>query len=363
MSWHSSSDSFPVLLERALTYVREHGPATPAELGQAVFGGPGFASMLGPLEASGRLRFDGRMWRLPDQRNEWAVLQILTSGPNPQRHRVVECAALRDGRRYHALLASDLPTPRPLARLGVPSLEDGTPPERVREHLREMLRGTTVVGFDLRPAFVDQLLGPAWPAIDLLRLIYEVHGFPARPDPAAVAAWFRIEPPRDRRPVTLAKLSQALFERLLQSRTFENLRELGAPTEHPARQKPEPPAQPGVYIMSSNRGEALYVGKSRNLKRRVASYLGSPIAESRGLYHLLPATRTIEIIPVSTEVEAILLESRLIAELVPVFNIQRRSRPRRCYLRLSTADPFPRLTMVAEPSADGHTYFGPLGSQ
>src|SRR5207248_1612322 len=119
-------------------------------------------------------------------------------------------------------------------------------------------------------------------------------------------------------------------------------------------------SEPGVYVMSGSAGEALYVGKSVDLKRRVSSYLRTPIALSRNMHDLMRLTERIEVVPVDSEVEALLLEEQLIGEWLPPFNVQRRRRQPALYLRLSRQEPFPRITHVAEPVADGATYFGPF---
>ena len=78
--------------------------------------------------------------------------------------------------------------------------------------------------------------------------------------------------------------------------------------------------QPGVYRMLGERGEVLYVGKARNLKKRVASYTQPAKLPSR-LRRMVAETRTMEFVTTHTEVEALLLESNLIKRLKPRYNV------------------------------------------
>src|SRR5581483_11148318 len=97
-----------------------------------------------------------------------------------------------------------------------------------------------------------------------------------------------------------------------------------------------------------------------NLKRRVSSYLRTPIALSRNMHDLIRRTDHIEVVPVDSDVEALLLEGQLIQAWLPPFNIQRQTRARQRYVRLTVHEVFPRLTLCTTPAADGALYFGPL---
>src|SRR3546814_8659456 len=79
-------------------------------------------------------------------------------------------------------------------------------------------------------------------------------------------------------------------------------------------------ASPGVYRMLNRRGDALYVGKARNLKRRVTSY--TQIGKlPRRLQRMVAETVAMEVVETHTEVEALLLESTLIKRLMPRYNV------------------------------------------
>ena len=347
------------LTNRALRHVQDHGPSTPAELSRAVFGGSGFVGLL-PQIAGSRLRFDGERWYLPQPGQEIAFLQLLTSGPNPKRHRLVEVAAARGDIRFHAVISGP-PLPASLRKLGLPAeLEDARPVDQVQADLRQLLAGCTVVGFALPSAFLDRLLGPAWPAVDVLGALLALTTFGGRPDPLHVAKHFGLAAPKNRRPEELLRLAQGVHAALLEQHGSESLRREGLPRPASATVPAQTDNGPGVYVMANAAGDPLYVGKSVSLRRRVQSYLSSPIAETRGLYHLLPMTTAIEIIPVQDGLQALLLEAALIGRWQPRYNTQRQRRAGPCYLRLTSAEAFPRITLAHEPVADGSSWFGPF---
>ncbi|GEM_PF-3082218 len=358
------------LVARAIDFLERHGEASSAELARHVFGGESFAPLLSQLSHERIEARDGR-WRLREAAHDVALLEILTSGPNPRRHRIVELAAERSGSRFRALIRSARPVPALLRKLGVPDqpaggdpstadAEDGwLSPATAAEQLRGFVAGAIVVGFSYQPSFLEQILGPGWPAIDLLRLVDRLAYFRGRPDPERLAKHFELPVPAGRRPSAMLTFSASLFERLRGELSVPELLEVGKPVAQASPTRPALPETPGVYVMATADGDPLYVGKSVNVSRRVKSYLRTPIAEQRNLYQLMSRTSHIDVIPVSSEVEALLLEARLIDAWQPQFNVQRHSRRRPHYLRLS-ADAFPRLTLALEPAPDGATYFGPF---
>lgn len=121
------------------------------------------------------------------------------------------------------------------------------------------------------------------------------------------------------------------------------------------------PATPGVYRMLAADGSALYVGKARNLKRRVANYTQVAKLPIR-LQRMVAETVAMEFVTTHTEVEALLLESNLIKLLAPRYNILLRDDKSFSYLRISRGGDYPQLTKhrgARMPDAD---YFGPFAS-
>lgn len=120
------------------------------------------------------------------------------------------------------------------------------------------------------------------------------------------------------------------------------------------------PEQPGVYLYANRAGETIYVGKARALRDRVRSYLGargtSPKTEA-----LLDEVTRLDVIVTDSVVEALALENNLIKERSPKYNIKLRDDKTYPYLRLSTSEPFPRVSVVRRVSPhDGDYYAGPF---
>lgn len=121
------------------------------------------------------------------------------------------------------------------------------------------------------------------------------------------------------------------------------------------------PTQSGVYLMKSVQEKIIYIGKAKNLRSRVRSYLGEG--------ELTPKTRLlvshiteIEYILTKTEVEAFLLEASLIKKHRPKYNIRLRDDKTYPYIKLSWADDYPRLYLARKVKRDGSLYFGPYTS-
>ena len=122
-----------------------------------------------------------------------------------------------------------------------------------------------------------------------------------------------------------------------------------------ARQAPE---TPGVYQFQDARGKVLYVGKAKHLRRRVLSYFSREL-EPR-LAGMLSRARRIEFVVTATEVEALILENRLIKRHRPRYNIMLRDDKTYPYVKLTTGDAWPRAHLTRRVLDDGHSYFGPF---
>lgn len=131
-------------------------------------------------------------------------------------------------------------------------------------------------------------------------------------------------------------------------------------TEHPllerARQAPE---APGVYRFQDARGKDLYVGKARDVRRRVLSYFGRADLPER-TRTMLGKARKLDFTVTASEVEAFILENTLIKRLRPRFNVLLRDDKTYPYLKVTTGERWPRIVFTRRVRDDGHTYFGPF---
>lgn len=122
------------------------------------------------------------------------------------------------------------------------------------------------------------------------------------------------------------------------------------------------PHLPGVYLFKAPDGRVLYVGKARDIRKRVASYFRSDAPENIKTRALLQKAIDLEYVVTSTEKEALLLEASLIKRHRPRYNVILRDDKNYPALRIDPRDPFPRLDVVRRFQKDGALYFGPYPS-
>lgn len=119
------------------------------------------------------------------------------------------------------------------------------------------------------------------------------------------------------------------------------------------------PDRPGVYLMKGADGEVLYVGKAKSLRSRVRSYFASSGVDSLKTRELVRRIADFDTMVVGSEAEALILESNLIKEHRPRFNIQLRDDKSYPYIKVTVAEPFPRVYVTRRLIRDGSRYFGP----
>lgn len=120
--------------------------------------------------------------------------------------------------------------------------------------------------------------------------------------------------------------------------------------------------QPGVYLMKAATGKILYVGKAKNLRKRLGSYFLKAGPADMKTRTLLRRVADFDTIVTGSEKEALLLESNLIKRHRPRYNVVLKDDKRYPLLRLDLNHAFPNLAIVRKAADDGAAYFGPYAS-
>ncbi|HOP94264.1 MAG: excinuclease ABC subunit UvrC [Dictyoglomaceae bacterium] len=117
------------------------------------------------------------------------------------------------------------------------------------------------------------------------------------------------------------------------------------------------PESPGVYLFYDSSGNVLYVGKAKNLKKRIASYFSE--SSSLKAAYLLRKSSDLNYIVTDSETEALLLEAILIKKHRPMMNVQLKDDKQYPLLKLTLNEEYPRLILARRVEEDGAKYFGP----
>jgi len=119
---------------------------------------------------------------------------------------------------------------------------------------------------------------------------------------------------------------------------------------------------PGVYLFKDSAGKILYVGKAKNLRKRVQSYFQPGRPHDPKTRVLMTKVAAFDTLITHTEQEALILEANLIKKHRPRYNINLKDDKRYPLLRLDVSQPFPNLNIVRKAKDDGARYFGPYAS-
>lgn len=145
------------------------------------------------------------------------------------------------------------------------------------------------------------------------------------------------------------------------SAPFEDNRER-SPGLDPNRLRRTLPKEPGVYLFKDESGRVIYVGKAKNLNKRVLSYFKASGDVPLKTVMMMQRARGLDYILTATEKEAFILEDNLVKKWMPRYNIILRDDKQYLSLRLDTRQAFPNLTLVRRIKKDGARYFGPFSS-
>lgn len=119
------------------------------------------------------------------------------------------------------------------------------------------------------------------------------------------------------------------------------------------------PDKLGVYIMKNELDEIIYVGKAKSLRKRVRQYFGSYGKSSKKVASMVSKIHDFEYIIVENEVESLVLESNLIKDNLPKYNILLRDDKQYPYIKVKVNERFPRVMKTRRILKDGAKYFGP----
>ncbi len=409
------------LLRRAYTWLAERGTAqTAEELVRRLFGaeasGQAGHFWLGLLEEALRgsplfeQRDDGlwrlRAWEAEQTRLadlEYVVVDVETTGLVAGRHRLIEVAGLRvragmvvdafqqlinPGQRLPRFISAFTGITQEMVS-AAPSVDEVLP--RFFAFLDDAPIVGHNVGFDLGFLGYEAVrLGYplATDGLDTIRLARRLIPGIRQLKLDALARQVGVAVRDRHRALGDARITQEVFQHLLALaaeqgiETLAQLREMmqrsgagrraapGASTlERPTGSvylnpawRREFPARPGVYLMKDDQGEVLYVGKAKSLKERLASYYHQPLGYTRKLDGLLELVREIEVRVLGSELEALLVESQLIKQLQPRFNVQLRNYEAYPFIKID-GRPYQRVYATREVHADGARYFGPFQSR
>jgi len=150
--------------------------------------------------------------------------------------------------------------------------------------------------------------------------------------------------------------------------THERMRLLGEPSKRAnaadflaAFEAGQVPSAPGCYIMLDAKGKPIYVGKAKDLRARIRTYIN----ESDGRYSvkfLMRRVADIDFLVTANEKEALLLENSLIKQYRPRYNVRLKDDKTYVCLRINLKEDFPRITVTRKIRRDGARYFGPYHS-
>ncbi|MBL8818626.1 MAG: excinuclease ABC subunit UvrC [Planctomyces sp.] len=122
------------------------------------------------------------------------------------------------------------------------------------------------------------------------------------------------------------------------------------------------PTSPGVYLMKDQEGRVIYVGKAVNLRNRAGSYFTKAAEIDRRTAELVTQIADIDFIEVDSEVDALLMEARLIKDIQPRFNALLKDDKTFPYLQITTGEDFPRIEFTRQPKSSGVKLYGPFTS-
>ncbi len=120
------------------------------------------------------------------------------------------------------------------------------------------------------------------------------------------------------------------------------------------------PTGPGVYLMKDAQGRVVYIGKAKNLRARAGSYFHKTAAEDERIKDWIGEVVDVDYLAADSEVDALLMEARLIKDIQPRHNADLKDDKSFPYLQITTGEDFPRVNFTREPLERGVKLYGPF---
>jgi DNA polymerase-3 subunit epsilon len=316
----------------------------------------------------------------------FCVLDLETTGGSPTESRITEIGAVkvRGGERVgvlQTLVDPGVPIPPFITHLtGIDDLAVSGSPGivEVLPTLDEFARGCVFVAHNARFDF------------SFVNAELQAHGYPLLPGPPVctarlarrvvwpdvpnvrlqtLAQYFRTAVRPTHRALADAEACTEVFRGLLDLGTRLGILTLGdlylavtargRPNYGKIRLADDLPTGPGVYLFRGRDGRVLYVGKSKNLRSRVKSYFYGD--ERKQIDDLLAETHRVEGVVCGSELEALVVEARLIRAHEPKYNRRGKTWRRYAYLKIDPSEAYPRIRVVREPTGDA-AFLGPFAN-
>jgi excinuclease ABC subunit C len=120
------------------------------------------------------------------------------------------------------------------------------------------------------------------------------------------------------------------------------------------------PTKPGIYLMKDAQGRVIYIGKAKNLRARAGSYFQKTAADDKRIKDWIGEVADVDFLEADSEVDALLLEARLIKDIQPRHNADLKDDKSFPYLQITTGEDFPRVNFTRTPLDHGVKLYGPF---
>jgi DNA polymerase III subunit epsilon len=400
------------LVERAIACIDRHGGMIDdARLVSHVFGVSGSAKLWAPLLNS-ILANDGRVSRVQngwwstrqqqqtrDFPSSYVVLDVETTGLKPRQHRVIEVAVIRYSANDAPMTWTTLVNPgrripdyiRKLTSIDDSMVASAPEFRSIAPTLLELVENLPIVGhnvgFDISFICTElvrcglpRLINPP---VDTMALADEFLPGVRRLALQDIARELGVVTSGQHRALADARVTAEVYRLLLHAAHERGVTDFDELMEIARRKRSRRstgravgrgrslldagildsvPHAPGVYIMRDSDDRVIYVGKAKDLRKRVGSYYSQPLGYTRKMDGLLESLATIDTTVVGTELEALILESQLIRRYRPRFNTVQRNAEQYSYIKVDTANRWPTVNLARDRHNDDARYYGPFRS-